>query len=531
MDKDLRLADFIKNVETDLGKTESVTVFEFLDGQKDIDSGAYFSALIPNSKFKEVLDKDRWDLLIDGGRPGFVTHHENGKPVTEYYRFDEGIEPLVYWRTFTGRKESHIEISEEFRLYFNLFENNLSSNKRVLIYTDDDGEEDDVALIEKDKASIKLKYIKEFLAAKQMHLAIYFEVMRFSLQTIEELKIPKTDDIKKGDDYIYFICIRNLDMGDRKSQGWLLGKKLIAGSKDFKPKFWESKEDKKFEEFIVGVDQDGKEIISTCNTDYQKHPSFLTPVFFRREVLKKYYDSPEKFSVEDGYIKRQGFWGLRALNNHRDHVIVWLGDLKSLPYREQTYWRAFNLTPSTRKISRADFARNIEGEFADPEHPELYFKYKFEDFKKKWFDKFQWHLFMPLSDGDVHHLKSLHVPTTNDQKEFDDQVASIAKIMIDSLNEQALERGLKIEKENPRGIDKLEAFLKNRGILVPKMIEFLKKLQELRSTGVAHRKGKNYEKIKQFFEINDKEPAAVLEDILIKCIYTLNTLENRFMTL
>ena len=86
-------------------------------------------------------------------------------------------------------------------------------------------------------------------------------------------------------------------------------------------------------------------------------------------------------SVEDGYIKREGFWGLRALNNHREHVIAWLGDLKTLPHKEQTHWRAFNLTPSTRKISHTDFTRNIEGHFADPEHPELYFKYKFEKCK------------------------------------------------------------------------------------------------------------------------------------------------------
>jgi len=60
---------------------------------------------------------------IGWGRPGFVTHYIQGKPITKYYRFsDKGIEPLVYRRTFIGRKEFYLEVSEEFRLYFNLFE-------------------------------------------------------------------------------------------------------------------------------------------------------------------------------------------------------------------------------------------------------------------------------------------------------------------------------------------------------------------------------------------------------------------------
>jgi len=193
--KDLKLSAFIKHIESDLGKTEWVTVFEFLDDNGDIDRGAYFSALVANSKTKEVLEKYDWDLRIDGGRPGFVTHYVDGKPITEYYRFsDEGIEPLVYWRSFSGRLESRLDLSEEFRLYFNLFEKDLDGDKKVFIYTNDDGDEDEVAKISKNKVEIKLKYIKEFSSAKQMHLAIYFEAMRFENKTIEELGLQKIDD-------------------------------------------------------------------------------------------------------------------------------------------------------------------------------------------------------------------------------------------------------------------------------------------------------------------------------------------------
>ena len=529
--KYLTLTDFIKKVEGDLGKTEWITVFDFLDSKENIDIGTYFSALIANNKVDDVLKRYDWDLRIDGGRPGFMTHYANGKSVTKYYRFpDEGIEPLIYWRAFGGKKETSLEISEEFRLYFNLFEKDTNNDKKVFIYINDDGDEEEVAQIGKNKIEIKLKYIKEFLSVKHMHLAIYFEAMRFLNKTLEELGQQRVDEVKKGENYIYSLCVRNLDLEDKKSQGWLLGKKLIVGSKDFNPDIWESKSDDKFEEFIIDVDEDGKEITYSCNTDYQDNPSFLTPVFFEREVLKKYYDNPDKYSVKDGRVKRDDFWGLRVLNNHPDHVIVWLGDLKYLSHKEQTHWRAFNLTPSTRKISHTDFTRNIEGNFADPEYPEFYFKYKFQIFQEAWKKQFGWYLFKPLSKEDTYHFKSLHIPTTNGQKEFDDQVASITKIMIDSLNEEELGKGLSINKENPRGIDKLEAYLNNQAFFVSKMIEFFRKLQTLRSTGIAHRKGNNYEKIKEFFNIGNKDLPVVFEDILIKCILALNTLESRFLS-
>lgn len=527
---DIKLSNFSNNVRENLGKTEWITVFEFLDNKGDVDRGAYFSALIANDKVDEVLKKYDWDLHIGYGRPGFSTTYADGKEITTYYRFsDEGVEPLVYWRTFSGKDQTYLEISEEFRLYFDLFEERKGYDDQTFIYVNDDGDDQEVVRISKNKVQIKLKYIKEFLAIKQMHLAIYFEAMRFLPEKIEELKVPPTDEIPKGDNYIYSLCVRNLPMSDTSSQGWLLGKKLIAGLKDYKPSIFGKAEDEKHEEFITGVDEDGKDILASCLTIDQEKPYFLTPVFFKREVLKKYYDDPSKYNVEDASVHRKGFWRLRIMNNHQDHVVVWLGDLNYLPYKEQTHWKASNVSPSDRKISYTDFARNINGEFTDPEHPELYFKFKFAQLQKAWHKKFGWYLFLPLLQEDEHHLTSLHIPTGNGQKEFDEQVASITKILIDSLNQEELEKGLVIDKENPGGIDKFEDFLDSKHLSIPQMIKFLRSLQTLRSTGVAHRKGSDYERIKKYFSIGDKSLTNVFEDLLIKCVFTLNTLEKKFI--
>ena len=84
------------------------------------------------------------------------------------------------------------------------------------------------------------------------------------------------------------------------------------------------------------------------------------------------------------------------------------------------------------------------------------------------------------------------------------------------------------QKPNAKGLDKLEAWLKQNGALSDPMMEFLRKLQALRSACSAHRKGENYEKLKPFFGIDEKDLTDVLEGILSNCVRTLNTLDKVF---
>ena len=172
--KDLKLLDTIDDIKDKLGKSEWITVFEFTEN-KSYDQGTYFSALISNKKINELIKKYEWDLRLIDGICGLSTHYKNGKSITRYYRFsDKYIEPFVYVRFFSG-KEKILEISEEFRLFFDLYEKYIDQNNRVYIKTDEDGDENEVARISKNKIEIKLKYIKKYLSIRKMSLAIYFE--------------------------------------------------------------------------------------------------------------------------------------------------------------------------------------------------------------------------------------------------------------------------------------------------------------------------------------------------------------------
>jgi hypothetical protein len=307
----------------------------------------------------------------------------------------------------------------------------------------------------------------------------------------------------------------------------------VSGDPSFKPNIF-GRQKKQYIDFIIGADDNGKEILFTCNEAELSNyfganpgaPHYLTPVCFRKEVLNKYYSQPEKYTVSDGYLSCGALWSLYIDNNHPEAVMVFLGDLGRLSHTEQMYWRGFNLPSGS--MSRVAFKRSILGQFADPQTADLYFKQRFSIFNEYWKKKFGWELFRPLTGKDEYAFKILRVPLTNDQREFDEQIATLTKVFIDSLNEKELAKGI-MNKENAKGLDKFETWLQSQHFRSDPMMQFLRKLQALRSASTALRKGDNYEKLKPFFGMDKNELTDVLEDILIKCAWTLRTLEKYFL--
>jgi len=323
------------------------------------------------------------------------------------------------------------------------------------------------------------------------------------------------------------------------THGSLLGKKLVFGtSKELSNYRPYDQRQKEYTEFIIGTDANAEPVLHTCNPGQLANyfganpgsPHYLTPVFFRREVLSKYYSNPEKYVVSDGRISCSSLWGIRIDNNHDKYVIVYLGDLgRDLSNAEQLYWKSFNVPPDGT-ISDVEWKRGIKGEFADPKRADLLFKYRFEMFQSDWEQVFGWPLFKPLAEKDQHYYTAIRIPLTNDQAEFDSQILAITKLLIDSLNESEIQKQLSEKVPEDKGISKFNTFLQLRGAIdYDTHIKFLRDLQTLRSSGVGHRKGKEFEKIAQIFQIGEKDLMAVAEEILRNAILLLEYLDNTFL--
>jgi hypothetical protein len=519
----------ITEIKEKFGCEEWVTAFLLNEDAKSSDT--IYCALIPESRSEEVLGDPSWNFHMGDGLPQYVTSYQEGKEETKYYRFSyDSVEPLVILRTFHGIKENYWEISEEFRHYFNLYEDR---KKGRFIEIDYNGDETEVAIIEKESIRIKSSNIKEFLAVKKACLLIQYEFNRFSPKSLEEQGIKELDVTIKEDKYCYTQYIRDFDFidDDTKSHARLFGVKLIQGFPEIKPRGL-FRQDKKYEDFFIGFNEKGEDVNFTCEEKKLSNffgankgaPNYLTPVFFSKDVLAKYYAQPSKYSVHDGSVSCAGLWILPIDNNHPDHVIVFLGDLGKLQNKEQLYWKYYNLK-TKGKMSYVAWTRAFKAEFTDPEKSDLFFKHRYPVVQKNWKEKMGWELFLPLSTDDEYHFKSLRIPLTNEQREFDEQVLSLTKLLVDSLNEKELTRGLPPLKPNSKGITKLEFFLENKGFRFKEMIKFLRDLQDLRSSGVAHLKGSEYDRMKAEFSIGEKELSEVFDGILVKAIKMLNTLD------
>ena len=463
------------------------------------------------------------------------------KKIQQYYRFgEEGIEPLVHVRLFEfSNYPSYIEISEDFRHYFDLYED--SKNNKFLS-ADRRGNPIEVIKIidnkSKREVKIKKKYIDEFLFVKKMYLCVQFDHRRWVNQSL--LKKSITQNYQSPDGNLTY----SLNSGN--SETIWNGKNFIkfTGRKFIKynnVKFLWYEQEKKYEEFSF-IDEDGEEQSFTCEENKlansfgknEDSPDYLKPISFRKDVLKKYYDKPDQYSVSDRYLNCEGFWGIE-IDILDDRVSVFLGDLSKLPYEEQKYWRSYNITEKA-KISRVNYERSFEGKFAETDRPDFSLKNKYKEFNQKWKEKYGWSFFKPLSEKDKHYFNSLRIPLNEEQLEFDSQVLSLTKVFIDSIDVKKIKKTFptSYEKES-KTIDILDQWLQTRNIKVNPMLEFLRKLQKLRSKGAAHTEtDEEYTKALDYFKQlkGIKKPdskSEVFFEILIRCIWTIRFLTKYFL--
>ena len=292
--------------------------------------------------------------------------------------------------------------------------------------------------------------------------------------------------------------------------------------------------DGRYIDFKIGISPTGVPIMHTCDPKRLANffganpgaPQFLTPVFFRTAVLDKYINEPSRYDVESGCLrcKRNGsaLWCIPIDNHGADCVSVWLGDLGSLPYAQQLHFASQNV--SKGEVSDTFFRSQIDAEFCDSTHPVAVFKSSYYKLRTVGWEELGWHLLLPLAEQDQHYMSSLKLLTHNEQKEFDEQVLALTKILIDSLNEKALHALVNCDE---RGISLLESVFRLRNISgADQQVKFLRELQELRSTSVAHRKGEKYLKASRRIGLDHLSLREALENLFSKAIAFVQFLIN-----
>ncbi|MCC7390515.1 MAG: hypothetical protein IT431_17315 [Phycisphaerales bacterium] len=525
----------LARLRSDLGFTEMVTVY--LTESQGHHSHGIYCALIPTASIERTLASPSWDLHHGEGLPGAVQYHRDGKQRVEYLRFggDSGVEPLVIDREFHKIRPDYVELSEEFRHFHDLYHDRQLDQ---YIKIDDDGNEQLVAVVEPHRVQVRLKEIRQFLAIKEMHLSIQFDAREYSELTLEELGLREG-----GGDHREGLCCWSLHYDDFRGTdrysafSRLLGVRLIEPLPKAKSGFWGFAEEreKQYADFIIGVDEHGEEVLHTSNPDVladyfggnRGAPHYLTPVHFRKEVLDRYYQQPGKYSVGDAILRCGSLWSMYLDNHHDDKVCAWLGDLgRDLPYEHQLHWRAHNIPPHGG-MSETFVRRQILAQSTDSDRPEHRFRVRYNELARACSERLGWRLLLPLDPGDEHHFQCVRVPATDEQRDFDELILGLTKVLIDSLNEKQLNEMIPEErrKDLKGSISRLEAALAACGAPdAEEHIAFLRRLQNLRSSSAAHRKGSNYRRIASEFGVGGQNLRTVFAGILRQALEHLEFL-------
>ncbi len=147
-----------------------------------------FSYLLPLQQKDDFLSHVAWDLRNDNFRPSVQWEERtvDGKRERKVFYMqrgnESGAEALVRTRYYWRNHPSEIEIAEEFRLFWNLFH---YKTRQILLRCDAEGTEQTVMRINGARVEVQLKFLVDFLRAKQMHLAFQWEGNYWSQHTLE----------------------------------------------------------------------------------------------------------------------------------------------------------------------------------------------------------------------------------------------------------------------------------------------------------------------------------------------------------
>lgn len=528
----LRFEDWISSEEH--LRRDWIVVARFDDFSED--SFGTFSALAPNDPkiIQEILSSWSWNLSTDFGRPYFSKHYPSKK--ISFHLGDKekknGIpfEAFTILREFYSAAPSRVDIAQSFVFY-----HGLCYDAHKGRYVEPISEDEVIKYVNPCFVIVKAPYIRDYLAARNMVLVRYHDHRRLVNRPSNEIIGKEKEEVEIIEKDRHFFIVIGTGF-DRTAETFsrLLGKDMVYPFKEPMHKdflYLAEKEEKKFVRFVTGIDEQGKNIEETCNERDLSPGKFLTPTFFKRQVLQKYYDNPQRYTVTPGYLRCLDLWALPYGINREGHVHVWLGDLGRIPFKEQLHFREHNIIPSG-KLSEEFYRTQILAEFVESKDVVYNLKQLQSETNNLCEGKLGFKLFKELSEEDSYIYKSIHVPTTTEFRELDEQMIFLAKLLPDSINKTELENIVTwkppTNDENTK-IRYLEKFLEELFGLNSTESEQIarpfRNLQRLRSKSAAHRKSKELEKALFRMGLYRKEPQEIFVFLISSLIVEMQKIK------
>jgi len=476
-----------------------------------IAAGSFFaySVLIPEAGLSGdyIDDLMKWNFMVSEGW-GYGYHYENGKPQKAIFPplNDTGTnaldrrQPIIYYRRFEGYskgEETYLELDQRIAHILGLHWYSKMSAYCKLDHLGDIKTVIQNSITDKGLLSVAdLSELNFYMFLTDSAIVRVFDIMRF-----KGISWPT----KKSSDKIIHLEEKNTELHARlvtalDTQSYLRGFQIIRRSSpdNLMQRVLEGKDpiQNEYAPFIA-LDWKHKRV-HECSCSPKNLASYfeesdlpfqVTPAFFRPEILLKYKQHPDKYTVEQREVLCRGTWSLRYDINEDGQVHAYLCDLAYLPYEEQLYWKSFN-EPPKNGISKRAYKTDFLAEW-DTDYDPLYsLRMILEEFPYA----IQYGTQQPIwkIPKGANPISRLSYVVTDSPKEWEDQLLELSRIIVDNLDKGNIRKLAKLLRCDDPKLGSLKLLraclleLKVDSEVVDETMQPLEDIWLLRSKGIAH---------------------------------------------
>lgn len=296
-----------------------------------------------------------------------------------------------------------------------------------------------------------------------------------------------------------FHALHELAMGDRPAYSRLLGQYVLNGQRNSRvPRWEERRQDRLYPNFIYGVNPDtGEPLTHTCNpsklgTYFDKDGSrlhYLTPAYFKREVLQPYVSEPSRYRVSATRLECLDLWGIDISFNSAGLVEVYLGDLgRDLPTDEWGHWLTYNVPPEGT-MDEGRFRRDFLNQVASSVNPPGELRRARVETAEVSERLLGTPLWRPLDREIRTEFESLVGPLNEDPAALGQPLLVLTKALVDAIDPAPLKTYLDEYEPGEKSLRLLERFVESQAG-DPELVGAFRNLYAFRSRGgVAHLAG------------------------------------------
>lgn len=455
-------------------------------------SGTDYSSLEPilvkTSDQDKVLATTDWSIN-DLGEPSYSSDRDpafHDGLTCNIDGYDLHIFTNVSWLP-SGTTEPIIEFTPSFRWWMGLVER----PNETMYRTNRAGRDEEVVKIFRPEPGeyevrVSARHLRKYLAARGMSLIVQHSHSRMVHTTYGariDLELRTRD---AAFDYTAWDTSRTFGTGYIAQ---LIGKQAVLPFASAGEEPDDEQRPEKFQSFIVDVDSStGDEIRLSCERD---ESNYLTPVFFDSDVLTRYRDDPARYRVHRTDVSCHGRWAIDIDINDDGLVQVWLGDLVGLPESERGHWLNHNVPPRGG-VTITRVLRDLAGQWVEDERPDpARLRRARMELIAAFEDQFSERLYKPLGSQDARDFDSLALCTNPTEGQRDSGVLILAKGIVDSLDVKTLRKVAGATPNDP-SLKCLQVLVENMGG-DSELVDPLRLLQTLRSSGSAHVKGSKFD--------------------------------------